>query len=87
VLVQGSVYPEKYKIRTVEDGIAYIRLRRNITEKEVEHDGQTDIIYDLVKPKRTSIKSTRQLSQNHTVKDIRLLNAISAAYRTLLCIP
>jgi hypothetical protein len=59
VLVQGSVYPEKYKIRTVEDGIAYIRLRRNITEKEVEHDGQTDIIYDLVKPKRTSKKSTR----------------------------
>lgn len=46
MLVQGSVYPEKYKIRTVEDGIAYIRLRRNITEKEVEHDGQTSIIYE-----------------------------------------
>ena len=41
-----SVLPSKIKIRKIENGNAYVRLRSNITEKEIQHEEITDIIYE-----------------------------------------
>lgn len=47
MLVEGSVYPPKIQIVNYKKGNAIVKLRRNITEKEIENeDGSTDIIYE-----------------------------------------
>lgn len=47
MLVEGSVYPPKIQIVNYKKGDAIVKLRRNITEKEIENeDGSTDIIYE-----------------------------------------
>lgn len=45
--VQSSIYPEKILVRKIELGDAYIKLRNNIVEKEVENEGVVDTIYEF----------------------------------------
>lgn len=45
--VQSSIYPENIWVRKIELGDAYIKLRNNIVEKEVENEGVIDTIYEF----------------------------------------
>jgi hypothetical protein len=44
--VEGSVYPEKIKVKQYEKGMAHVLLRKNIAETQVTgEDGTTDTVY------------------------------------------
>ncbi|MCF8009522.1 MAG: hypothetical protein K9K32_07120 [Halanaerobiales bacterium] len=45
--VEGSVKPDSYEIKTIENGMAIVLLRKNISEKTIENeDGSTDTLYE-----------------------------------------
>ena len=46
MLVEGSVYPPKIQVTNYEKGNAFVKLRRNIKEKEIENEESTDTVYE-----------------------------------------
>ncbi len=44
--VRSSIRPNKFHIRKTELGNSYVKLRRNIQEKEVEYGESIDIVYE-----------------------------------------
>ncbi len=44
--VQSSIRPSEFYIRKTELGNSYIKLRKNIQEKEVEYEEGADVIYE-----------------------------------------
>lgn len=44
--VQSSISPNEFYIRKTELGNSYIKLRKNIEEKEVGHEESVDTVYE-----------------------------------------